>query len=62
MAERKATSALIVTIGCDDREFDAFQAFERAAVMVGGQVGEAVLEALAVVHADVSARARGEVA
>ena len=55
------TGALVVVIGRDDAELDVYQSFERAAAMVGGAVGGAVLEALAKVHDGVSQRSRAEV-
>lgn len=56
------TAAWVVAIGRNDPELDVYQAFERAAAMVGGPVGDAVLEALAKVHDGVSQRSRVEVA
>lgn len=53
----KKPDVVVVRLWRSDSELDHFQALESAAVMVGGELGQAVLTALADIRDDVIGRA-----
>lgn len=53
----KKPDVVVVHLWRSDSEYQQFQAFGLAAVMVGGELGQAVLSALAGIRDDVIGRA-----
>jgi len=58
MGDVKKPTDRVITILASDSEFEQFQDLERVGVMIGGPLGEALLDALRPYRDDVIERAR----